>query len=85
MLPFVFRAFSSPRSFYCFFVQCIILTNLLTKQQLGEAIEVALPDPKVVSAVGSDVVYMWHLFLVEHGMHALADSEQPVLVAAGDV
>lgn len=58
---------------------------LLAKHQLGEVPEVALPDFEVVAASGDDVVVMGDLFLVEHGVHALGDSEQAVLVTARDV
>ena len=48
-------------------------------------VQVALPHLEVVRAAGDDAVDVRHLLLVEHLVDALADPEQPVLVAAGDV
>src|SRR3954470_19548941 len=56
---------------------------LSAKDPLGEIIEVVPPLGRVV-AVAVDVPDVRDTLLLEVGVHALADAEQAVLVAAGD-
>ena len=57
----------------------------LAEHQLSEVVQVALPHFEIVPAAGDDDVEVRHLLLVEHVVDALADPEQAVLVAAGDI
>src|SRR3954467_15707275 len=57
----------------------------LAEQELSEVIQIALPYFEVVGAAWYDVIEMRHILLVEHFVNALANPEQPVPVATGNV